>query len=45
VRIESLRHVLDGEPDEIEGVERAGEWIFARLVEMVLTVCDEAWPS
>jgi selenocysteine-specific elongation factor len=27
VRVETVRHVLDGEP---EGVERAGEWMFSR---------------
>jgi selenocysteine-specific elongation factor len=27
VRLESLRHLLDGEPD---GLERAGEWVFSR---------------
>jgi selenocysteine-specific elongation factor len=27
VRVSSLRHVLDG---ELEGVERAGEWVFSR---------------
>src|SRR4029079_9982600 len=27
VRLDSLRHVLDGEP---AGVERAGDWVFSR---------------
>src|SRR5207253_1501140 len=28
VRLEALRHVLDGEPD---GLERSGDWVFSRV--------------
>ncbi len=32
-----------GDPAAATAAE--GEWIYARLVEMVVTVCDEAWPT